>query len=135
MLGKQILCTAIPALCLTIVSAIAYLGGYRLNTTASLPAGIWKITDHYARGSYVSACIPPEAPMMAYAIKHAYLPDGICPGGFAPLLKKIAAAPGDTVRLTVDSMTVNGLYEANTYGTEIGYEGGIVEEKGVESGR
>lgn len=113
---RQIVLACAPGVCIFLMGIIAGVAGYRINLTPSLPKGFWRITNdnNIERGTYASACIPLDAPMMAVAIAKSYLPDGHCPGGYAPLLKKIVAVSGDTVTLTRQSVIVNGQIIPNT---------------------
>lgn len=106
---KQLLHACVPGLLIFLLGVAAGAAGVRINTTASLPLGLWRITDQIEKGAYASACVPPTAPMMAVAIERRYLPDGSCNGGYAPLLKRIVAVAGDTVTLTPEAVIVNGV--------------------------
>ena len=73
--------------------------GYRINSTSSLPQGIWKvdpITRPIQRGQIVSIC-PVDTAIFQTALSRNYLSWGLCPGGFSSLLKPVAAVPGDRV--------------------------------------
>jgi len=111
---KQILLACLPGVVFFLLGAAAGAAGFRVNLTASLPIGVWRITDDFGRGTYVSACVPPDAPMMDVAIAKSYLPDGKCKGGYAPLLKQVVAVAGDTVTLTPVAVSVNGRPISNT---------------------
>lgn len=112
---RALLLTALPGVLLTVAGLVAGLGfGLRINTTKSLPLGLYQVTDQVHKGGYVSACVPLDAPTMRMAIERHYFPDGTCPGGVAPLLKHVAAVPGDTVTLTAEAVIINGQALANT---------------------
>lgn len=113
---KQLFIAAAPAIVFVIAGTVAAIGGYRINTTPSLPMGIWKVSKELSiqRGHYVSACIDPAKPAMQTAVELHFLADGHCKGGYAPLLKQIVAVPGDTVTLTDAAVTVNGKELPNT---------------------
>ena len=96
-----------PGLLLSFAALTSGIAGYRINLTPSMPLGIWKKSTIVHRGSYVAACLPPETGAAQLAIERGYLPAGQCPGGFAPLLKQIAAIPGDTVTLTDEEVWIN----------------------------
>lgn len=52
--------------------------GYRLNTTASMPWGLWRIgpaSADIARGTIVSACLPSGA-IVRMALRRGYLEPG-----------------------------------------------------------
>jgi conjugative transfer signal peptidase TraF len=88
----------------------AQAAGLRINTTASMPQGIYLIREHAGeipqRGSVVVIC--PAANVLAVAIPRQYLQPGPCPGNVEPLLKKVAAVPGDTVMVSDAGVIVNG---------------------------
>lgn len=80
-------------------AALGLAGGYRLNLTPSEPLGIWRIVPldrPVAVGDLVFVCPPPE-PRFVDARLRGYLRRGLCPGGFAPLIKTVAALPGQDV--------------------------------------
>jgi conjugative transfer signal peptidase TraF len=84
--------------------------GYRLNTTSSMPAGIWHVSPVPARlrrGMIVVACLP-AGPIAQMALRRAYVAPGPCASGTEPLLKPIAAVAGDVVEVTGDGLVVNG---------------------------
>lgn len=69
--------------------------GLRVNLTPSEPLGIWRIVplEREVRvGDIVFIC-PPDNPMMREARSRGYLRKGLCHGGFAPLIKMVAALP------------------------------------------
>lgn len=88
---------------------IAFLGGYRLNLTPSEPLGIWRIEElkrPVAVGDLVFVC-PPETSAIVEARVLGYLRRGLCAGGFAPLIKRVAALPGQHVDIT-DHVAIDG---------------------------
>lgn len=111
---KLITRALVPGAVLLAIVVIGGLMGYRLNTTASMPLGLWKQGDTVHRGAYATACIDHQTPTAAMAFERNYLPEGECPSGYAPLLKQIVAMPGDTVTLTDDAVIVNGKPIPNT---------------------
>ncbi|OIS94183.1 conjugative transfer signal peptidase TraF [Brucella cytisi] len=83
------------------VAAIAFTGGFRLNLTPSEPAGLWRIEPLYravARGDLVFIC-PPRTASFEEARRRGYLRWGSCSGGVAPLIKTVAALPGQRVEI------------------------------------
>jgi conjugative transfer signal peptidase TraF len=92
--------------------------GYRINSTPSLPEGIWKvdsITGPVQRGQIVSIC-PVDTAMFQTALSRNYLSWGLCPGGYSSLLKPVAAVPGDRVTISAQGITVNGVIVSNSRG-------------------
>lgn len=91
------------------LSAIAYMGGFRLNLTPSEPLGLWRIVAlqrPVKTGDLVFIC-PPATPSFEEARRRGYVRRGFCPGGFAPLIKTVAALPGQHVEIGAD-VTVDG---------------------------
>jgi len=102
------LCTGSALLSLPLFcTAIVWATGVHLNTTASMPLGIWRETaENPARDSVVKTCTPGAAAQLART--RDYLPLGLCPGGVRPVLKYVAAVEGDVVELSAAGMRVNG---------------------------
>jgi len=91
----------------------AGLLGYRVNTTLSLPMGIWREATTAEHSAYVTFCLP-DAPFARDIAARGYIPHGLCPVGLAPLLKPVAAVAGDTVDVMPDGIAVNGRRVLNT---------------------
>jgi conjugative transfer signal peptidase TraF len=98
---------------LTILFAVALLGiaGLRINTTDSLPKGIYLITND-ANAPLVEFC--PQGVFSVLSSVRGYRPPGLCADGAAPLLKPVIAHPGDTVALSAEGIRVNGRWLPNT---------------------
>ncbi len=91
------------------LTAAAFTGGYRLNLTPSEPLGLWRIEGlqrPVSIGDLVFLC-PPMTAVFAEAWRRGYLRRGLCPGGFAPLIKTVAALPGQRVEIT-DHVLIDG---------------------------
>jgi conjugative transfer signal peptidase TraF len=87
----------------------AYMGGYRLNLTPSEPLGLWRIEAlrHPVEvGDLVFVC-PPATTLFEEAGRRGYLRRGLCAGGVAPLIKTVAALPGQHVEIT-DHVIIDG---------------------------
>jgi conjugative transfer signal peptidase TraF len=88
------------------------LWGLRMNTTSSMPIGLWQLKaitkQSLHRGDAVFIC-PPKTPLFKMAYQRGYMGRGHCPSGFEPLLKRVAALPGDSVTLSAQGVTVNGV--------------------------
>jgi len=95
-------------LSLTLLFALIYQLGYRINLSESYPKGIYKTipkqTIEY--GDFVMFC-PQDSPLMQEALKRQYILRGQCRGGFYPLLKKVVALEGDNVKIN-DYVYING---------------------------
>jgi conjugative transfer signal peptidase TraF len=84
--------------------------GFRLNWTASAPEGLWRERPLTAPslGSYVLACPTAMTEITHLARERGYLADGDCPSHVTPLLKQVAATPGDVIELRRDGFIRNG---------------------------
>jgi conjugative transfer signal peptidase TraF len=84
--------------------------GYRINRSASMPQGLWRIalTDAVHRGDVVILCVPDTAATRQGAGR-AYVGRGTCPNGLEPLLKPVIAVAGDIVSISDGGVGVNGL--------------------------
>jgi conjugative transfer signal peptidase TraF len=80
----------------------------RVNLSPSLPLGLYRpVPLPLARSRLVSACLPPAIARLGRA--RSYLPPGSCPGDAAPVLKILAAVPGDFVEVNPLGIAVNGV--------------------------
>lgn len=85
------------------------VGGLRLNLTPSAALGLWRIETLHrpiALGDLVFIC-PPSSEPFEIARDRGYLQRGLCAGGFAPLLKTVAALSGQCIEIGV-SVIVDG---------------------------
>lgn len=88
----------------TVLAAGAF--GVRVNVTASLPVGLYLATSN-ASAALVEFC--PAEPFASESRDRRYRPQSIaCPDGAAPLVKPVAARPGDAVLVTETGIAVNG---------------------------
>lgn len=82
--------------------------GLRINTTPSIPVGLYRVSRApVAKGAYVMFC-PPQTKAFAQARQRGYVGAGPCPGGYGYLMKKILAAKADVVSFSADGVRVNG---------------------------
>ena len=91
------------------LAMIGLVGGFRLNLTPSQPLGIWRIEPLHriaAVGDLVFMCPPATAPFED-ARQRGYLRLGLCAGGFAPLIKTVAALPGQHIDID-DNVEIDG---------------------------
>ena len=100
--------TAITGLSLTALGLLFYVAGGRVNTTRSIPVGLyWTSSQPVEKGAYVLLC-PPPGEVIAQAKRRGYLATGFCPGKLGYMMKKILAAKDDAVAITDAGVTVNG---------------------------
>ncbi|MDL2227019.1 conjugative transfer signal peptidase TraF [Deltaproteobacteria bacterium OttesenSCG-928-M10] len=87
----------------------AWILGFRVNTTPSLPEGIYQISSSdFGRGDLVGFCLDSENPFSPLAEEREYLGSGSCPSGLRPLIKHLIGLPGDDLRITDEGLTLNG---------------------------
>ncbi|WP_082054340.1 conjugative transfer signal peptidase TraF [Methyloterricola oryzae] len=105
---------ASAALLLTTAVGTAGWAGLRVNTTHSIPPGVYWLTDlPVTPGDTVLAC-PPELPVIAEAFQRGYIGVGFCPGGYEYLFKRALAAKNDVVSIEPSGVSVNGSSIPNT---------------------
>lgn len=129
----MLLSTSLVAIAGLVTAAV--VGGYRLNLTPSEPLGLWrieKLNRPVKAGDLVFICSPATAPFKE-ARRRGYLRRGLCPGGFAPLIKTVAALPGQQVEIgdyiVIDGRSLAASVVRKTDGegrTITPYPGGIV---------
>jgi conjugative transfer signal peptidase TraF len=87
---------------------VCYAVGARVNTSKSIPLGLYWTSDKpVEKGAYVLFC-PPQVGVIAEAKRRGYLSAGFCPGDYGYLMKRILAAKGDHVTIAGDGVRVNG---------------------------
>ncbi|MDP9791067.1 conjugative transfer signal peptidase TraF [Agrobacterium tumefaciens] len=85
------------------------MDSYRLNLTPSEPLGLWRIEAlrrPAETGDLVFVCLPATT-AFEEARQRGYLHRGLCAGGLAPLIKTVAALPGQHVEIT-DHVIIDG---------------------------
>lgn len=88
--------------------------GFYLNTTVSIPRGLYRSVDApLAPGRLLVVC-PPVEGAFVMARERQYIPYGSCPGGYAPLMKRALAAKGDHVEVTPRGVSINGRLARNS---------------------
>lgn len=81
---------------LALTLALVFSAGLRFNPTPSLPKGVYRIVSGAPeKNELVSFCL--EGEFAELALERGYLEPGSCPSGLRPLLKRLAALPGDFV--------------------------------------
>ncbi len=103
-----------PAPLLVLIGAALVLwaieaSGVRFNASPSLPVGFYRLVDApIERGTLVAACLP--EPYGRLGRERGYLHRGLCPGGVAPVVKRVAAVAGDKVQVGDEGVFVNGSF-------------------------
>jgi conjugative transfer signal peptidase TraF len=101
-------------LAIGVAIAVFQLGGVfglRINTSPSLPMGLYIITAD-ADANLVEFC--PAEPFATLSIVRGYRDPGACRDGAAPLLKPVIARSGDVVEVSTRGISVNGALMPNT---------------------
>ena len=92
-----------------ILLVAAWILGFRVNTTPSLPEGIYQISSNeIGRGDLVAFCLDSDNYFSQLAEDREYLGFGSCPSGLRPLLKHLGGLPGDDLRITDAGLILNG---------------------------
>ena len=104
-LSMMTLCVGISIL---LLGYWAYASGARVNTTHSIPRGLYWLTDRpIEKGAYVIFC-PPQNDVFDEAKRRGYFKAGFCPGEYQYLMKKVLAVKYDKVSVTELGVHVNG---------------------------
>lgn len=83
-----------------------YAAGLRWVNTPSIPRGFYWL--HHPRasvGDFVAFCLP--AAVAQFGLERGYLQHGTCSNGSSPLVKEVAALPGDLVEVQPEHVEVN----------------------------
>lgn len=97
----------IAVACFVLLYVVPQVTGLRINTTKSMPRGLYRVVgDGVHRGSVVSACLPEEAARLG-GERH-YLGPGTCAPGVEAVVKVAVALGGDLVEVDGEGVRVNG---------------------------
>jgi len=100
--------STIAGVTVLLLGAACYALGCRVNTTKSIPVGLyWTSNKPVEKGDYVLFC-PPHVSVFDEAKERGYIGAGFCPGGYGYMMKRILAAKNDTVAITTEGVRVNG---------------------------
>ncbi|SEQ92499.1 conjugation peptidase TraF. Serine peptidase. MEROPS family S26C [Azotobacter beijerinckii] len=107
-LKKLSIRTAIAGTAVLLLGIGCYSAGARVNTTKSIPVGLYWLTDEpVEKGAYVVFC-PPPVGVFDDAKERGYIGAGFCPGGYSLMMKRVLAAKDDQIVVTAEGVTVNG---------------------------
>lgn len=100
--------TAIGGAGILLLGLACYAAGARVNTTRSIPLGLyWASSKPVQKGDYVMFC-PPPLGVFDTAKERGYLRAGFCPGDYGYMMKRVLAAKDDAVTIADDGVRVNG---------------------------
>lgn len=93
---------------LAALAAGCYGAGARINTSRSIPIGLYWISGApVQKGAYVMFC-PPPLRLFDDAKERGYIGAGFCPGGYGYMMKRVSAAEGDAIAIDAAGVRVNG---------------------------
>lgn len=105
---RVIVSVVIAGVGLAAVGGTMYAAGARVNTSKSIPLGLyWTSSAPINKGEYVIFC-PPQRAVFEDARERGYIGSGFCAGDYGYMMKMVLAAKGDTVSVTPLGVTVNG---------------------------
>ena len=116
MMARRTLAVCAGGAIILTVLGTAYAAGLRINTTPSMPSGVWTIVSARTapkRGDTVAVCLPDGA-ALRQAMHRGYVAAGPCPDDAEPLVKPVAAVGGDLVTVSANGISVNETPVANT---------------------
>jgi len=100
--------TGIGGIALLVAGLACQAAGARINTSKSIPVGLYWATDApMAKGAYVLFC-PPQEDTFRQARERGYIGAGFCPGEHGYLMKRVVATEHDTVTVADEGVRVNG---------------------------
>lgn len=101
-------CVAIAGIGMLGLSALLTMAGARINTTKSLPLGLyWASHEPIEKGAYVLFC-PPQRDVFDEAKERGYIGSGFCPGGYGLMMKRVAGVQDDIISVNDQGVVVNG---------------------------
>lgn len=107
MYKRIIAALAIAGMAAFAMAAVAALAGARINTSPSIPLGLyWAVDAPLKLGEYVQVCPPPSGVFDA-ARTRGYIGAGRCAGGYGYLMKRVAALGGDDVFISENGVRIN----------------------------
>lgn len=100
---------SIALICLVAIGGICLVVGIKINTSKSIPLGIYRSSERpIEKGDFVLFCPPPN-PDFDMAKNRGYLAGGLCPGGYGYMMKDVAGISGDIVAVDAEGVRVNGI--------------------------
>lgn len=102
------ICLTVGGIALLWLGALCYVAGARINTTRSIPVGLyWTSNQPVKKGAYVLFC-PPDTVVFSQAKQRGYIGAGFCPGNYGYMMKRVVAMNKDEVTVSQDGVRVNG---------------------------
>jgi len=99
--------TALISLILLALLSGLHFTGARFNPSKSVAVGLyWEVDKPIEKGAYVLVC-PPDTEIFQLAKQRGYLTAGFCPNNYSGMMKFVAAATGDIIRISPKGIEVN----------------------------
>jgi len=99
---------AIASLFLLALLSGLHIAGARFNPSKSVAQGLyWQVNQPIEQGAYVLVC-PPDSAIFQLAKQRGYLTGGFCPNNYSGMMKFVAAATGDEIKISQTGIQVNG---------------------------
>lgn len=93
---------------LLILGLLFRLLGFRVNTSDSIPKGLYRLSSSsHFKNKLVLFC-PHNTTVFKQGLDRGYIDHGLCPDGYGYLMKKVVAVRGDVVSSTEKGIYVNG---------------------------
>ncbi|HHE3712869.1 conjugative transfer signal peptidase TraF (plasmid) [Pasteurella multocida] len=90
------------------IMLVSYFIGVRINTTPSIPIGIYKVTDKRpTKGDIVSFC-PPNTSLFQEVKSRGWVNKGFCNGELGTMMKVLVAEAGDIISIDSSGVFING---------------------------
>lgn len=103
---RPLMAVGLATLGVLVLCGLAALSGIRVNTSYSLPLGIYVVTGD-ENANLIEFC--PAEPFASQSSVRGYRTPGLaCPDRAVPLLKPIVGRPGDIVEVSSAGISVNG---------------------------
>ena len=100
--------TSVGGIFLLLLGAACQMAGARINTSKSIPVGLyWTTNGPMDKGAYVLFCPLPSG-VFNEARERGYIGAGFCPGDYGYLMKQVVATESDTVTVTSEGVRING---------------------------
>lgn len=93
---------------LLMVALLFSLMGFRINTSDSIPKGLYRLSKTSNFKNKFALFCPSNTIVFKQGLARGYIDHGLCPHGFGYLMKKVVAVKGDVVSSTKEGFTVNG---------------------------
>lgn len=92
---------------LILILSIIWSLGFRLNTTDSIPRGMYQYTKtSKLKNNYIIFC-PEKSEPFKTALLRGYISPGLCVSGMGQMMKKVVATSGDIISITKEGVFVN----------------------------